>query len=490
MHRILLKGGTAVDSTGSRECDVLVEGTSIAAIGEDLPTGRGTLMLDCHACIVSPGFVDLHTHLRQPGNEPAETIASGTRAAVAGGYTAVVCMPNTDPAIDNASVVKDVLALGANASCEVAPAGAITVNRAGEQLAPMAEMKDLGVRIFTDDGSGVQDAAVMRRALEYASGLDVTLAQHCQVDELAAGGVMHEGKWSSWLGLPGVPREAEEVMMARDIALAQMAGARIHFLHLSSAGSVLLLERARASGVRITAEVTPHHISLTDAMLSGYDTTYRVNPPLRTSEDVNALLGAVCSGLVDAIATDHAPHTIEERDLPLDQAPPGMIGLETALGVAMRSLVKGRRLMADMADEIPYQELAWNGSAAASAIFPKEKASLVFSQGYETSTTLSGRDKGYVPTLDIARLVALLSWQPASIAGLDREHGGRHGGPLRPGAPANITVFDPEAEWVVDPANMLSRSRNTPFAGMKLTGQVLHTIYEGELVYRDGQVTR
>ncbi|MCL5446716.1 MAG: dihydroorotase [Actinobacteria bacterium] len=458
MHRILLKGGTIVDSAGTRKCDILVEGNGISSIGNDLPGGRGVLALDCHGCIVSPGFVDLHTHLRQPGNERAETVESGTRAAAAGGYTAVVCMPNTDPAIDNASVVKDILALSVNASCQVVPAGAITVNRAGEQLAPMSEMKDLGVSIFTDDGRGVQDAAVMRRALEYASGLDVTLAQHCEVEQLSTGGVMHEGEWSSRLGLAGVPREAEEIMMARDIALAQLAGARLHFMHVSTAMSTRLLLRARQEGLEVTAEVTPHHISLTDAMLSDYDTVYRVNPPLRTAEDVYALRDAVAAGLLDAIATDHAPHAPEERDIPMDQAPPGMIGLETALGVAISSLVKREWLPPHPAN------VSQDAEVSEREVFPAP--------------------------IGIAMLTGMLSWQPAAIAGLDAKHGGRQGGPLQPGAPANITVFDPDAVWVVDPASLLSRSRNTPFAGMKLTGKVLHTIYEGEPVYNNGQATR
>jgi dihydroorotase len=384
-------------------------------------------VLECDGCWVSPGFVDLHTHLRQPGREEAETIESGSRAAALGGYTAVVAMPNTEPAIDSAAVVRQVLDLGAKALAEVFPAGAITVGRAGTQLAPLAEMAALGVRIFTDDGSGVQDTRLMRRALEYAGGLGVTLAQHCEDAALAAGGHMHEGEWSSRLGIPGVPAEAEELMVARDIALSRLTNSPVHVLHLSTRRSIDRVRRAKADGRNVTAEAAPHHFTLTHDRVETYDPTFKVNPPLRTADDVAAVREGLADGTIDAIATDHAPHTQEAKEAPFDEAPPGMLGLETALALALTHL-----------------------------------------------------------DLPVERVLALLSWQPARIAGI--EH--LHGGPVEPGRPANLVVIDPTATWTVDKAASASRSRNNPFDGMTLTGRVRHTILRGELTVRDGEPTR
>ncbi|MGH9268466.1 MAG: dihydroorotase, partial [Acidimicrobiales bacterium] len=374
-----------------------------------------------------PGLVDLHTHLREPGREEAETVESGARAAALGGYTAVVAMPNTDPPVDSAAVVRLVLDLGAKAACDVHPSGAITVGRAGERLAPMAEMAALGVRIFTDDGAGVQDARLMRRALEYASGLGVTLAQHCEDAALAAGGHMHEGAWSSRLGLPGVPAAAEELMVARDLALARLAGGRLHLLHLSTAGSVALVRAAKAAGQEVTAEAAPHHFTLTDAEVAGYDTVFKVNPPLRGEADVAAVRAGLADGTLDAIATDHAPHSQEDKEVPFIEAPPGMLGLETALALALGGL-----------------------------------------------------------GLAVGRVLALMSWQPARIAGLAAEHGG----PVAEGRPANLCVIDPAERWVVEPAGLASRSRNTPYAGRALTGRVRHTLLRGEPVVVDGVAQR
>jgi len=425
---LVLRGGTVVDQLGTRRADVLVSGGLIRQVAPELDGPPGAaVVLDATGCVVAPGLVDLHTHLRQPGREEAETVASGSRAAALGGYSAVVAMPNTEPAIDNAAVVAAVAELGRSALVEVAVAGAITVGRQGRALAPLAEMADLGVRLFTDDGAGVQDGRLMRRALEYASGLGVTLAEHCEDEALAAGGVMHEGAWSSRLGLPGQPAEAEELMVMRDIALCRLTGSRLHFLHLSTAGSVAMLRGARAAGLPVTAEVTPHHLSLTDAEVAGYDPVFKVNPPLRTPADVAALKAALADGTVDAIATDHAPHPQEAKELPFDEAPPGMLGLETALAVVLD------------ADAAP-----------------------------------------------LDRVLAALSWVPARIAGLEQ----RHGGPVEAGRPANLCVFDPEELWVVDPATLASRSRNTPFAGRRLRGRVRHTVVEGEAVVRDGKATR
>ena len=415
-----------VDGTGSRRADVLVRGGVVAAVGEGLDAATA-FVLDASDALVAPGLVDLHAHLREPGSEEAETIETGARAAALGGYTAVVAMPNTEPAIDSAAVVRQVLDLGAGATCDVRVAGAITVGRAGERLAPLAEMAALGVRLFTDDGSGVQDARLMRRALEYASALGITLAQHCEDDALAAGGHMHEGEWSSRLGLPGVPAEAEEVMVMRDIALCRLTSGRVHFLHLSTARSMALVASARAQGLAVTAEVAPHHFTLTDADVAGYDPVFKVNPPLRSATDVEAVRAALAAGTVDAIATDHAPHPQESKEAPFDEAPPGMLGLETALALALTEL------------DVPVQ-----------------------------------------------RILALLSWQPAAIAGLS----GQHGGPITEGAPANLCVVDPAENWVVEPGRLASRSRNTPYANRKLKGRVRHTVLRGEAVVLGGEAQR
>ncbi len=336
MVEIAIRGGTVVGRNGSRRADVLVGGDGeVIAVGEDL---RGSTEIDAGGCIVTPGFVDLHTHLREPGKEEAETIETGSRAAVAGGYTCVLAMPNTTPAIDNASIVRDIQELGRRALCDVEVSAAITVGRQGEQLSPMAELAELGVRWFTDDGDGVQDDHLMRRAMEYSVPLGVVLAQHCENSALSAGGVMHEGAVSSRLGLPGQPAEAEELMVMRDIALARLTGARVHMMHVSTAGAVAMIRAARAGGIAVTAEVTPHHLSLTDELCAGYDAVFKVHPPLRTASDVDACRVGLADGTLDCIATDHAPHTPETKDLPFDEAPPGMIGLETAFAVANTEL--------------------------------------------------------------------------------------------------------------------------------------------------------
>lgn len=429
---VLIEGGTIVGARGEERADVLVVDGVVQALGSDLAVPAGARRLDAGGCLVGPGLVDLHTHLREPGNEPAETIASGARAAALGGYSAVVAMPNTEPAIDSAAVVRDVQALARDACVEVAVAGAITCGRAGEQLAPFAEMAALGVRLFTDDGRGVQDPMLLRRALEYGRDLGIVLAEHCEDERLAAGGHMHEGAWSSRLGVPGQSALAEEAMLARDLGLVRLTGAPMHFLHLSTAGSVELIAAARAAGLPVTAEVTPHHLSLTDAEVAGYDPVFKVNPPLRTDADIAALHDACANGLIDAVATDHAPHTLETKERPFEEAPPGMLGLETALAVVWSTLV------------------------------------------------LPGR-------IDAARCFALFGAQPARIAGLDAAG---HGGPLVVGARAHLCVFDPSVRWVVEPADFASRSRNTPYAGRTLTGRVRHTLVGGEPVVIGGEAQR
>ncbi len=427
MAEVLIQGGTVVDATGRRTADVLVVDGVVAALDNAIDGPSGARVLDAGGCVVAPGLVDLHSHLRQPGREEAETVESGSRAAALGGYTAVVAMPNTEPAIDSAAVVREVLDLGAGACCDVRVAGAITKGRRGEELAPLGEMAALGVRMFTDDGAGVQDARLMRRALEYASALGVLLAQHCEDDELAEGGHMHEGDWSSRLGIPGIPTEAEAMMVARDVSLAQLTGAPVHFLHLSTAMAIAMVRAAKAAKLAVTAEAAPHHFALTDELVASYDPVFKVNPPLRPQSDVEAVKAGLADGTIDAIATDHAPHAQEAKELPFDQAPPGMLGLETSLALALNEL------------ELPME-----------------------------------------------RVLALLSWQPARIAGLS----GQHGGPIAEGAPANLTIIDPGAVWVVEPERLASRSRNTPYAGRKLTGRVRHTLLRGEPVVMDGEAQR
>jgi dihydroorotase len=427
----IITGGTVIDATGELRADVLVYDGLVREVAEGIDVPLGATVLDAGGCVVAPGLVDLHTHLREPGREEAETVETGTRAAALGGYTAVVAMPNTDPPLDTAAAVRQVLELGRSASAQVAVAGAITVGRAGVQLAPMAELAELGVHLFTDDGAGVQSAGLMRKALEYARGIGVTLAQHCEDGSLACDGAMHEGAWSSRLGIPGMPGLAEEVMVARDIALSRATGARIHFLHLSTASSIDLVRRAKAAGLPVTAEAAPHHFSLTDASTVGYDPVFKVNPPLRPQSDVDAVKAGLADGTLDAIATDHAPHAPEFKDLPFDLAPPGMLGLQTALALAITEL------------ELP-----------------------------------------------LSRILALMSWQPAAIAGLAPEHGGGQGGPIEEGSAANLCVIDPAATWTVDPMALASRSRNTPYAGRTLTGMVRHTVFRGEPVVVDGEATR
>lgn len=423
---LVVRGGTVVGAGGTRRADVAVTDGVVVAVAEGL---AGERELDAGGCLVGPGLVDLHAHLREPGKEEAETVETGSRAAARGGFTAVVAMPNTTPAIDCAAVVREVQALGRDALCAVHPSAAITVGRAGEQLTPMAELAELGVRVFTDDGSGVQDDGLMRRAMEYASGLpqDVVLAQHCEVEQVMAGGHMHEGAWSSRLGIPGIPAAAEELMVARDLALARLTGARVHFQHLSTAGAVELVRQAKAAGQPVSAEVTPHHLVLTDACCAGYDPVFKVNPPLREPDDVAAVRAGLADGTIDVVATDHAPHTQEDKEKPFDAAPPGMLGLEYALAIVLTEL-----------------------------------------------------------DLTVEEVFAVLSWRPAAIAGLADEHGG----PVAVGRPAHLCVVDPTVEWTVDPADTASRSRNNPYAGRTLTGRVRHTLYAGEPVVVDGEAQR
>jgi len=424
----VIKGGRVVDATGDRTADVLVQGGVVAAVGRRV---EGAPVLDAAGCMVVPGLVDLHAHLREPGDEEAETIETGARAAALGGFTAVVAMPNTEPPLDDAAVVASVLAAGREAMCDVASSGCITKGRGGEELAPMGELYALGVRIFTDDGACVGEAGVMRRALEYAGALPgAVVAQHAEDPSLAGGGHMHEGAWSSRLGIPGRPEAAEATVVARDIMLAELTGTPVHFLHLSTAAAVDLVRDAKDRGVPVTAEVAPHHFTLTEAECRTFDPAFKVHPPLRTDADVAAVKAGLADGTIDAIATDHAPHVPEAKERPFEEAPPGMLGLETAFALTLTELV----------------------------------------------------EPGVLALQDA---LACLSWQPAAIAGLDA-----HGGPIEPGRPANLCVVDPAVRWEVDPSRLASRSRNTPYAGRKLTGRVRHTVLRGEPVVVDGILQR
>lgn len=416
--------GSVLTREGVITASVLVERGLVVAVGK---VDGADETVDVKNCLILPGFVDLHTHLREPGKEEAETILTGSRAGARGGYTALVAMPNTNPAQDSVMVVEFVREQGRKAGfVDVVPSGCITVGRLGEALAPFAEMHGVGVSLFTDDGNGVQDPLLMRRALEYARDLDVTLAQHCEVSALTKGAVMHECSCSTDLGLPGWPAIAEELMVHRDIELVRLTGAKMHFLHLSTARSVEMVRRAKQDGLPITAEVTPHHLALTSEKLRSFDATFKVNPPLRSMTDIEALKEGVLDGTIDAIATDHAPHVRREKELPLDQAPPGMIGLETSLGVVQAEL-----------------------------------------------------------NLSPERLAEVMSINPARIARL-----ARHGQYLAAGIPANFCVVDPSASWTIDDYTFESKSSNSPFAGMTLRGAVRHTVFNGERVVSSGEVSR
>ena len=422
---VVIKGGTIVNPDGQSRVDVRIENGKVVEVGANL---SADVQLDASGCIVSSGFIDLHAHLREPGKEEAETIETGSRAGALGGYTALVAMPNTDPPQDSIAVIDFVREQGKRAGLvDVVPSGCITLGRLGETLAPMAELAHAGVTLFTDDGVGVQDASLMRRALEYAKGLGVTLAQHCEVAELTKGAVMNECQCCTDLGLPGWPSIAEELMVFRDIELVRITGASMHFLHLSTARSVELVRAAKRDGLSITAEVTPHHLSLTQELLSSYDSVYKVNPPLRSAEDIRALKVGLLDGTIDAIATDHAPHPRRDKEMSLDMAPPGMLGLETALGVVMA-----------------YGDL------------------------------------------EIKDVVSLLSWNPARIAKIDADHGR----PIAVGESANICVFDPDLAWSVDIERLASKSINTPYVGRTLRGRVRHTIFKGTPTVIDGQAQK
>lgn len=428
---ILLRGGRVVDPTAGieRTLDVRIEDAHIREVGEKLDPS-GAEVVDCAGAVVAPGFVDLHVHFREPGGEDAETIESGSRAAALGGYVAVCTMPNTDPPQDSASVVEYVWRRGREVGLvDVLPIGAVTAGRAGATLAPMREMNlsAAKVRLFSDDGDPVPTAALLRRALEYSRSFDGVIVEHAE-DPSLRDGLMHEGAVSALLGLRGIPAEAEEICVLRDVALARLTGGRLHIAHISTSGGVEAVRRAKAQGLRVTCEVTPHHLALTDDSVRSFDPSFKVAPPLRSEDHVRAVKGAVGDGTVDAIATDHAPHAMHAKDREFEYAPCGMVGLETALGVVLAELV----------------------------------------------------DPGICT---LARAVELMSSGPARILGRP-EYGTR----ISPGEPANLVVFDPDTTWIVDPGALASRSRNTPFAGRKLRGRVAHTLLRGSFTVREGAV--
>ncbi|HEX8100782.1 MAG TPA: dihydroorotase [Actinomycetota bacterium] len=430
--RVLFRGVRLVDPSArqDRVTSVLVEDEQIAGVGSDVSAGRAEV-IDADGLVMAPGLVDLHTHLRQPGFEHKETVESGSRAAAAGGYTALCAMPNTDPVADNAAVISEVVNLADKAGlCDVFPAGAITKGLAGEELTDMAEMAEAGVRLVTDDHNCVQSSRVMRLALEYTRPLNLVIAQHSQDGGLSEGWQMHEGLSSSLLGLAGAPSEAESVIVARDLALARLTGGRLHVTHVSAAQSVDLIAAAKERDVRVSADVTPHHLTLLDEDLFSYDTNLKVNPPLRSREDRDALRSGVASGAIDAVGTDHAPHAVEDKEQEFDQSPPGTTGLETALAVILTELVEPG-------------------------------------------------------LLSLTRAIEALSTAPASILGLDE-----HGGPVAQDRPANLVVFDPAAEWTVGERPFVSMARNSAFLGRVLRGRVLHTMLRGSFTVKDGEPTR
>jgi dihydroorotase len=430
---VLIRGGLVVGVNSSDVGDVLIEDGRIRDVAASLDAPAGATVIEAEGCWVGPSFVDLHTHLREPGREEAETIESGARAGALGGYGALVAMPNTEPALDTVALVAYVLARGATTPLDIAVAGAITQGRQGEKLAPMAEMAALGVRLFTDDGTGVQNPALMRRALTYAKSLGVRLAQHCEDEQLAAGGSMNEGALSSRLGLVGRPALAEELMVLRDIELVRLTGCPLHFMHLSTRRSLALVGAARQEGLPVTCEVAPHHFTLDESVLESYDPLFKVHPPLRGRDDVEGLRSALATGEIDAVATDHAPHASELKDLPFDEAPPGMLNLEQAASLTFEAL---------------------GDNASAQTFF------------------------------------SLLSRSPARIAQLrqedERAGHSAHGGALRAGEDANVVVFDPAAHWRVERTTLVSRASNTPYDQREMRGRVRSLVVRGALVVNEG----
>ena len=427
MGTLLIRGGRIVDPSQGidRVDDLLVRDGQVVACGQAgaQPVGRADETIDAAGLVVTPGLVDMHVHLREPGREEDETIETGTRAAVVGGFTSVACIPNTEPPIDTQAAVEFIHQKAARAdNCNVFVVACVSRGREGKELAEIGRLVEAGAVAFSDDGAPVWDAELMRRALEYCRMFDKPILAHEEVLELSRGGVMHEGLVSLVLGLPGMPAAAEDVMIGRDIALAEVTGGRLHVMHVSTAGGVALVREAKRRGARVTAEATPHHFTLTDEGLRGYDANHKMSPPLRTAADVEAIVDGLVDGTIDCIATDHAPHAREKKMLELDRAPFGILGLETAVGLAVTRLVATGRM-------------GW------------------------------------------PRLVEAMSTLPAGILGINR-------GTLRPGAVADVTLIDPDVTWRVDATRLQSRSVNTPFDGWTLRGRAVATIVGGRVKHR------
>ena len=427
--KLLVKGGRVIDPGNNIDeiCDVLIINSKIAAIGRDLPITGDEDVVDAGGKIVCPGFIDIHAHFRDPGYEYKDDIITGSKAAAVGGFTTVCCMPNTDPVIHNRPVASYVRRKGEEAGLvNVLPIGSITRNLEGEELSEMAELAEAGCIAFSDDGNPVMRSDVMRHALEYAGMLNLPIFSHCEDLNLSRDGQMHEGYYSTLYGLQGIPAEAEEIMTARDVELASLTGARLHVCHVSTRGALHIIEEAKSSGAHVTCEVTPHHLTLTDEAVSSYDTDTKVNPPLRSEDHVNALVKAVSSGLIDCIATDHAPHNVESKDCEYAKASFGISGIETAVPVIMDRLV-------------------------------------------------------HTGLLDIVEMVRLFTLGPSRVLGLCL-------GTLTPESKADITIIDPDAIGRVDPAAFHSKGKNTPFKGMELRGWPWMTISGGKIVAREGRL--
>jgi len=425
----LIKGGRVIDPANGIDGrkDILVEGKIISQVADQLEVSGEVVVIDAENMIVTPGLIDMHVHLREPGQEYKETILSGSRAAAAGGFTAVACMPNTNPVADNKAVVRFILDQAERVGLvKVYPIGSITKGCQGEELAEIGELKEAGVVALSDDGHPVVNSEIMRRALEYARMFNLTVIDHCEDPNLVAEGYMHEGYTATVLGLRGIPSAAEEVMVARDIVLAELTGSPVHIAHISTAGSVRMVREAKKRGVSVTAEATPHHFTLTDEAVIGYDTATKVSPPLRSAEDREAVLEGLRDGTIDVIATDHAPHAREEKEVEYAYAPNGLVGLETAVPLVVSRLINPG-------------VLSWS------------------------------------------QAVAKLTVNPAKVLNLSA-------GTLSVGAPADLTIIDPEKEAVVDPDKFYSMGKNTPFKGWKLKGWPVLTMVNGQIVMQEGKI--
>ena len=423
---LAILGGRVIDPETrlDRIADIFVQDGLIRKISSGKTTTKigAKEVIDAKGKIVVPGLIDMHAHLREPGREDEETIYSGSCSAVAGGFTSVCCMPNTEPPIDNQEAVKFVYAKAKEAKCKVFCVGAVTKGQKGEELTEIFDLVQAGVVAISDDGKPVSSSQVMRNALEYCKMFNLPIISHCEDLNLSSGGVMHEGFVSTSLGMNGIPSIAEEVMVARDLKLAEFTGGKVHIAHVSTCGSVDLIREAKRRGIKVTCEATPHHFTLTDEAVKTFDTNAKVNPPLRTRKDVEAIKKGLKNGTIDSIATDHAPHSVEEKEVEFDFAPFGMVGLETALGLVVTELVNKKIL-------------TW------------------------------------------AQAIAKLTINPSRILNLKA-------GRIKKDFPADLTIIDPKASWVVNPKDFKSKSKNSPFVGKKLWGKVCHTIVDGKIIYR------